>query len=263
MSSFPWPVYLRPLKPKNAESWQVSVMTALQFKEGVNAPGIIPQKKQLLIHVVDGMAKARPEALFAEYPISATTYADGDLKITYDSLANAVNGVAWWLNRELGPGKDFETLAYIGPNDVRYNAMILGAVKAGYKVSASFEPRSPFPSSMLTEPCFPDSPDIPSQQHSCSCQHDQHLELQNIACSRSACTSIVSDSCCPSAPGAPSSKCKRATQHALPLLPFQQDIQRRLERAVSGFAYLWDNRLTKSDHIHPRFRGYLYEVHSP
>ncbi|MCJ1375961.1 hypothetical protein MMC20_007199 [Loxospora ochrophaea] len=144
MSSFPWPVYLRPLKPKNAESWQVSVMTALQFKEGVNAPGIIPQKKQLLIHVVDGMAKARPEALFAEYPISATTYADGDLKITYDSLANAVNGVAWWLNRELGPGKDFETLAYIGPNDVRYNAMILGAVKAGYKILLT-SPRNSIP----------------------------------------------------------------------------------------------------------------------
>ena len=38
----------------------------------------------------------------------------------------------------LGPGKDFETLAYIGPLDVRYNALLLGAVKAGYKVCRSW-----------------------------------------------------------------------------------------------------------------------------
>ena len=35
----------------------------------------------------------------------------------------------------------FETLAYIGPNDLRYNVLILGAVKAGYKVSLMSDTR--------------------------------------------------------------------------------------------------------------------------
>ena len=57
------------------------------------------------------------------------------MKITYGRLANAVNRIAWWLVDNLGVAKNHETLAYIGPNDLRYPAFILGAVKAGYKVS--------------------------------------------------------------------------------------------------------------------------------
>ncbi|KAF7903273.1 uncharacterized protein EAF01_006322 [Botrytis porri] len=34
----------------------------------------------------------------------------------------------------LGPAENFPTLAYIGPNDFRYNALMLGAAKAGYKM---------------------------------------------------------------------------------------------------------------------------------
>ena len=62
------------------------------------------------------------------------SYDAGYRKITYKGLANAINGAAWWLHQTLGPGHNFETLAYIGPNDFRYNVFILGAVKAGYKV---------------------------------------------------------------------------------------------------------------------------------
>ena len=58
----------------------------------------------------------------------------GYRKISYRDLANAVNGAARWLQRMLGPGQDFETLAYMGPNELRSPALILGAVKAGYKV---------------------------------------------------------------------------------------------------------------------------------
>jgi hypothetical protein len=43
----------------------------------------------------------------------------------------------WWLHRTLGPGESFETLLYLGPNDLRHNILLLGAVKAGYKVSTA------------------------------------------------------------------------------------------------------------------------------
>lgn len=97
----------------------------------------MPHSHQLLNHVVDCHAVRRPQALFAEYPISPTSCDDGFTKITYGKLANAINRIAWWLVENLGPGHDYETLAYIGPNDLTYPALILGAVKAGYKVSTT------------------------------------------------------------------------------------------------------------------------------
>ena len=92
-------------------------------------------KKDILVNIVDYMASKAPRALYAEFPISPTSYKLGYRKITQGDLAKAANGVAWWLEKMLGKGKNFQTLAYVGPNDMRYNVMILGAVKAGYKVS--------------------------------------------------------------------------------------------------------------------------------
>ena len=88
----------------------------------------------LVPNLVDQRAQLTPDAIYSEYPISTLTYNEGYRKITYRDFANAVNGAARWLQTTLGPGKDFETLAYMGPNDLRYPALILGAVKAGYKV---------------------------------------------------------------------------------------------------------------------------------
>lgn len=93
-----------------------------------------PENKELLVHVVDRRAKDTPSAIYAEYPISPTGYEEGFRKITFADLSNAINGVAWWLHNTLGPGKNFETLAYVGTLDFRYNTLLLGAVKAGYKV---------------------------------------------------------------------------------------------------------------------------------
>ena len=93
-----------------------------------------PSAMTLIPDVVDQRARNEPESLYAEYPISATSYQEGYRKITYRDFANAINGVAWWLHKTLGPGKDCEPLAYIGPNDLRYPALVLGAVKAGYAV---------------------------------------------------------------------------------------------------------------------------------
>jgi hypothetical protein len=109
-------------------------MATIQFSEGSDVPVPLVQKKQLINNIVDGMARTRPSALYAEVPVSLTTYDAGFRKITYGIFANAINGVAWWLQKELGTGAEFETLGYIGPSDFRYVVMLLGAVKAGYKV---------------------------------------------------------------------------------------------------------------------------------
>ena len=109
-------------------------MTSLQFCEDPNGPQPYLHRKQLLIHMVDGLAGARPFSIWAEIPRSPTSYEGGYRKVTYRALSNAINGIAWWLHRSRGQGKNFETLAYFGPWDIRYVVLLLGAVKAGYKV---------------------------------------------------------------------------------------------------------------------------------
>ena len=99
-------------------------------------------RKELLNHIIDHYARDEPERLHAELPHSPTTYAAGFRKVTYAAFANAINGMAWWLHRALGPGKNFETLCYVGPNDLRHNILLFGAVKAGYKVSVPHEIQS-------------------------------------------------------------------------------------------------------------------------
>ncbi|KAE8363507.1 hypothetical protein BDV27DRAFT_129836 [Aspergillus caelatus] len=90
-------------------------------------------RTQLLPHIVDHYAKVKPEAIYAEYPVSLMSYEDGYRPITFKAFANAINGIAWWLTEKLGPGNG-EILAYVGPNDLRYPALVLGAVKAGYRM---------------------------------------------------------------------------------------------------------------------------------
>ncbi|KAK2612530.1 hypothetical protein QQS21_001468 [Conoideocrella luteorostrata] len=109
-------------------------MVCLVFDEGLKPPKPALRKKQLLPHIVDGMARARPQAVYAEYPTNPDSYNDGFSKLTYAGLANVVNGLAWWLEDILGPGEKFETLVYFGPNDFRQNALVLAACKAGYKL---------------------------------------------------------------------------------------------------------------------------------
>lgn len=94
----------------------------------------MPQAKTLLVYIVDHMAKTKPQALYAEFPTSPVTYDEGFRTVTYKDFANAINGVAWCLHGNLGAGKELETLAYIGPNNLIYPSLILGAAKAGYKV---------------------------------------------------------------------------------------------------------------------------------
>lgn len=89
----------------------------------------------LVPNLVDKRADLAPDTIYAEYPVSTLTYDEGYRQITYKDFANAINGAARWIVDTFGHGKNFETLAYLGPNDVRYPALILGAVKAGYKVS--------------------------------------------------------------------------------------------------------------------------------
>ena len=90
--------------------------------------------RRLVTAVIDQRAQIEPGTSFVEVPVSSTTYEAGYKPVNYRQFANAINGAAWWLEKELGKGQSHETLAYIGPNDLRYLILIVAAVKVGYKV---------------------------------------------------------------------------------------------------------------------------------
>ncbi|KAI0450477.1 hypothetical protein F5B21DRAFT_528887 [Xylaria acuta] len=51
-----------------------------------------------------------------------------------------MNGLAWWLVQQLGPDKRAEVLAYVGPNDVRFTALVLAAMKTGHRGNTTVIP---------------------------------------------------------------------------------------------------------------------------
>lgn len=86
---------------------------------------------------VDHLARNQPDAAYGLWPVAHDSYDAGFHTITYRQLSNIVNGLAWWVVKQLGAGQDGQeaVLTYVGPNDVRLTAMILASVKAGYVVS--------------------------------------------------------------------------------------------------------------------------------
>ncbi|KAK7745063.1 putative NRPS-like protein biosynthetic cluster [Cytospora paraplurivora] len=96
---------------------------------------------ELLPNVVDRLARERPDAEYAEW-VTATSV----VAITYKQLANIINGLSWWLVEQLGPGPhgpNRDVLAYVGPNDVRYGALVLAAIKTGYVIFVTSPRNSP------------------------------------------------------------------------------------------------------------------------
>lgn len=112
--------------------------------------------KRLLINLVDELALNDPERIV--YSLAASdNIADGFRHVSARDFANAVDRTAWWLKYELGEGVSFPSIACIFPCkstpvrmtccrlqainncatdcDFRNILLILGCVKAGYKVN--------------------------------------------------------------------------------------------------------------------------------
>lgn len=94
-------------------------------------------RSDLLPNMVDRRAREQPNQAYGLWPIAQASYEAGFRTINYAQLANIINGLAWWILKQVGPPEtDQPVLTYVGPNDVRLTAMILASVKAGYVVSS-------------------------------------------------------------------------------------------------------------------------------
>ncbi|KAL2069203.1 hypothetical protein VTL71DRAFT_15541 [Oculimacula yallundae] len=90
---------------------------------------------RFLPNMIDKLANESPTKSFISVP--RTAYLDeGFHDITYSSYADAINRAAWWLDEKFGKATPatFETVAYIGPNDLRQVILMVAAMKSGRKL---------------------------------------------------------------------------------------------------------------------------------
>jgi hypothetical protein len=92
----------------------------------------------LLPNVITHIASVDPSGTFARIP-AGPQYADGFLDVTKAEFNQAVNYAACLLRTKFGPCDSYETVAYIGPSDLRYSVMAVASMKAGYKVHSSVQ----------------------------------------------------------------------------------------------------------------------------
>jgi hypothetical protein len=90
--------------------------------------------KRLLTHLIDERAASNHSRPFFSIP-KTNNLADGYEDLSYTSFANAVNKLASWVLEEIGRSDTFHTLVYIGPTDLRYQILVMAAVKTGHVVS--------------------------------------------------------------------------------------------------------------------------------
>lgn len=93
------------------------------------APG-----RRLLLHILEHTAQTDPERVYASIPLTDHPK-DGYRDVTFLDLSRAVNQATSWLETKFGRSSTFETLAYIGPPDIRYFILVLAASHIGYKVN--------------------------------------------------------------------------------------------------------------------------------
>ncbi|KAI0533535.1 acetyl-CoA synthetase-like protein [Xylaria digitata] len=72
--------------------------------------------------------------------VSFATDDQGLRDVSFQGCAQAVNKACWWLKATLGTS---ETVAYIGPNDIRYLIIFSAAAKCGYRILFTSPRNSP------------------------------------------------------------------------------------------------------------------------
>jgi len=90
--------------------------------------------QRLLPKIIDFNAEAHPAKLYAIFPKSEML-SDGLYEFTYKQFADSINHISWWLDESLGRNQSSDTVAYIGPKDIRYSILAVAAIKTGRKVS--------------------------------------------------------------------------------------------------------------------------------
>lgn len=85
---------------------------------------------RLLPSVIDDLAARKPDKVFCSLSRSPDPK-DGLFNVTYGSFAGAIDNLAKFLNSHVLDGIPFETIAYIGPVDLRHQVLFCASMKVG------------------------------------------------------------------------------------------------------------------------------------
>jgi hypothetical protein len=96
----------------------------------------VPFGQRLLLPLLEQIAETEPQRIYASIP-KTQNFNGGYRDVTYHELYGAVNRAAAWLEDTFHRSSTFETLAYIGPSDIKYFILVLAAPYVGYKVGFS------------------------------------------------------------------------------------------------------------------------------
>ncbi|KAI1432585.1 acetyl-CoA synthetase-like protein [Xylaria sp. CBS 124048] len=94
-------------------------------------PSAVLKNGRLYPVVIDELARDDPHRPWASIPRDDDDLSKGYEDIDYEVLANAVNRLAWVIDSAVGKSGTFETIAYLGANDLRYYMMQMAAIKTG------------------------------------------------------------------------------------------------------------------------------------
>ena len=86
--------------------------------------------------ILDDRAASTPDRTYASIA-RADWRRDGYQDVSYRQIANAVQKMSWWLDEKLDTVDSIDSLAYMGPNDLRYLFLIMAATKTNRRVSLS------------------------------------------------------------------------------------------------------------------------------
>ncbi|KAI0478019.1 hypothetical protein F4859DRAFT_520911 [Xylaria cf. heliscus] len=87
----------------------------------------------LLPSLVDELARSHPSRILYSFAKTKDP-ADGFRDVGAADFARAVDRCSWFIDQNLGSGKDFPTLVYLGPQDLNYAILLLASIKTGYKL---------------------------------------------------------------------------------------------------------------------------------
>jgi hypothetical protein len=90
---------------------------------------------RLIPTLIDQYAATEPPPVWAVVPADENDLSKGFKDVTFRNFANAIDHAAIWLREHLPqPLREFQTVAYVGPKDVRYPIIAVAAAKLRIKV---------------------------------------------------------------------------------------------------------------------------------
>ncbi|KAJ8067330.1 hypothetical protein OCU04_004683 [Sclerotinia nivalis] len=89
--------------------------------------------KRLAAHYIHQVAIDDPHRVCISIPLTSEPR-DGFEDITFCQLDKAIDVASVWVEKQIGIGKDYESIAYIGPHDLRYIVLMIAAIKTGHKL---------------------------------------------------------------------------------------------------------------------------------